>query len=173
MGKNKKKKTKVKTISLEEFTDSHAKQEEIILPTAPMEFIAKDESSGWRTPVSKEDTFFANNDGEEIDWSRGADMTTSAPVTSDPSESSDWRLDAEVSGPTSAPVTNNDSDHDWRRDSDSVKPTSAPQKSASDTDTDWRKSAKTNGQRAYRPPARGNWRDAANGPEICRQIISL
>jgi len=167
MGKNKKKKTKVKTISLEEFTDAQAKQDDIVLPTGSMSVPQNgpeisDNYSNIRTPISKESIFFSQEGGDgEIDWSRGSDMSTKVPEQ-DTFDNSDWRQGAEVTGPTSAPDPGVEN-ASWSRDS--VKPTSRA--AATDADTDWRKSSQPNKPRAYMPPAKGSGLQGTRGDMFC------
>jgi len=194
MGKNKKKKTKVKTISLEEFSDSYKPDTpSSVLPTASMGVVNEPENfdnySNRRTPISKESVFFG--DGEEVDWSRGADMSTSA-TTEQEDESSDWRQNSESTGPTSAPQQSSaELESDWRQDSESTGPTSAPQKSSAELESDWRQNSERtaptsapkkssaelepnwrsnttpNKSKTYETPGRYNWRDNIK-PTRCR-----
>jgi hypothetical protein len=169
MGKNKKKKTKVKTISLEEFTDAQATQDDIVLPTGSMSVPQNgpeisDNYSNIRTPISKESTFFSQEGGDgEIDWSRGSDMSTKEPEQS-ATDNSDWRQGAEVTGPTSAP-DQEVVETSWSRDS--VKPTSRAAATDADTDTDWRKSSQPNKPKAYMPPVKGNGLQGIRGDMFC------
>ena len=164
MGKNKKK-TKTKTISLEEFSGSQNQQEDIALPTGSIGIVAGEQESSntsdnWRTPVSKEDTFYSNRqEGEEIDWSRGHDISELPPIEQSALVSVDWRRDSETIKPSGPVAGRSIQSEDWREESEITGPTSAPIKSEADTETNWRKSAKPNKPRAYRPPiTRDSWR---------------
>ena len=176
MGKNKKKKTKVKTISLEEFTDAQATQDDIVLPTGSMCAPQNgpeisDNYSNIRTPISKESTFFSQEGGDgEIDWSRGSDMSTKDPEQS-AADNSDWRQGAEVTGPTSAPDQES-VETSWSRDSVKFQPTSRPVATDADTDTDWRKSSQPNKPKAYMPPVKGSSLQGTRGDMFCSSSSS-
>jgi len=197
MGKNKKKKTKVKTISLEEFSDSYKPDTpSSVLPTESMGIVNETENfdnySNRRTPISKESAFFGTGDGEEVDWSRGADMSTSASTDKPEDDSSDWRQDSESTGPTSPPQkSDTELESNWRQDSESTGPTSAPQKSSAELEPNWRHNSERtaptsapqkssaelepnwrsnstpNKPRAYVTPDKYNWRDNIK-PTRCR-----
>ena len=173
MGKNKKKKTKVKTISLEEFTDAQATQDDIVLPTGSMSVPQNgpdisDNYSNIRTPISKESIFFGKEGDGEIDWSRGSDMSTKVPEQ-DTFDNSDWRQGAEVTGPTSAP-DQEAVEISWSRDS--VKPTSRAATTDADADTDWRKSSQPNKPKAYMPPVKGSSLQGTRGDMFCSSSSS-
>jgi hypothetical protein len=176
MGKNKKKKTKVKTISLEEFTDAQATQDDIVLPTGSMSVPhngpeISDNYSNIRTPISKESIFFSQEGGDgEIDWSRGSDMSTKVPEQ-DTSDNSDWRQGAEVTGPTSAPDPGA-VETSWSRDNVIFKPTSRAAATDADTDTDWRKSSQPNKPKAYMPPVKGSGLQGSRGDMFCSSSSS-
>ena len=172
MGKNKKKKTKVKTISLEEFSDSYKPDTpSSVLPTTSMGIVNEPENvdnySNRRTPISKDSTFFGNMDGNgdggEVDWSRGADMSTSAPNDQQEDESSDWRQNSESTGPTSAPQKSSaELESNWRQDSESTGPTSAPKKSSAELESNWRQNSEriepTSAPKKSSDELESNWR---------------
>ena len=173
MGKNKKKKTKVKTISLEEFSDSY-KPDDAVLPTASMGIVNEPENfdnySNRRTPISKDSAFFGtvDGDGEEVDWSRGADMSTAASTDQPEDDSSDWRQDSESTGPTSAPQKSSaELESNWRQNSERIEPTSAPQKSSAELESNWRSNSTPNKSRKYVTPDKYNWRENIK-PTRCR-----
>ena len=148
MGKVKRKKTKIKPISVQEFNEIASDtniitEENIIIPTSTIgidkqisnnKLSRSEKDNNWRDNKSK--SFGLNQPQEELDWSRGKDMVSSKSIA--------------------------DESTDWRREQ--TKPISAPIKSISDTVTNWREKATPIKAKKYSPPLfkKDNWRKNNN-----------